>query len=168
MSGRRTRPGRDATPATPAGVFPSEAGLEHRLDHPADQLAADLLAAVVHRVLRRARQVRGPAPGGGADDHLDLALLDLEEASAVLTEEVVEATGVEQLLEVTPGIAHQRQVDDVAHLSRGLSPGSSDASNSMTSGRAGAATAPCGAWRELACRLRSVLSGGASPHASTG
>jgi hypothetical protein len=64
------------------------------------------------------REDARPAPGGGADDHLDLALLDLEEAPAVLAEEVVEPTGVEQLLEVAPGIAHQRQVDDVSHLSR--------------------------------------------------
>src|SRR5215470_12945286 len=96
---------------------PSEPGLEHRLDHPADQLAADLLPAVVHRVLRRPGKVRRPAAGSGADDHLDLALLDLKEPPAVLAEEVVEATGVEELLEVTPGIAHQRQIDDVAHLS---------------------------------------------------
>src|SRR5262249_8365782 len=79
-------------------------------------------------------------------------------ASAVLPEEVVEATGLEQLLEVTPGIAHQRQVDDVSHVSSLLSRGSHDPSNSVTSGRAGAATAPCGRWRELARGLRSVLS----------
>src|SRR5262249_31903556 len=87
-AGGRGTSSEDAAQGAAATV--SQSGLEHRLHHAADELPADLFAAVVHRVLGRPREVLGPAAGCGTNHHLHLGLLDLEEALTVAAKEVVQ------------------------------------------------------------------------------
>ena len=108
---RRTRRGVD-----PADPGPLEARLQHRLDDAANELAADFLAAIVHRRQRRLGQVAGAISGGGPDHHLHLGLLDVEEPLPVLPQEVREPAGVQQLEEKAPGVGDEREVDDVCHV----------------------------------------------------